>query len=144
MNDEELNQIISRTDQEVGLFRDIDIKRERDAVESWRLAGNRGKPPPPLMQFEELPECYQTDEPFEVKELEDVLEGRGQRRRNVVNYNDGLSDEQWAMVRTFMFFISQYLNTSSTSIRLSRMGKTCKSLQNVLVARRIGGWRINS
>jgi hypothetical protein len=143
MNDEELNQIISRTDQEVGLFRDIDIKRERDAVESWRLAGNRGKPPPPLMQFEELPECYQTDEPFEVEELEDVLEGRGQRRRNIVNYNDGPSDEQWAMVSTFMLLISQCLTTSSTLIRLSRRGKTCRSLQNVPVARRIDGRQIN-
>jgi ATP-dependent helicase STH1/SNF2 len=49
------------------------------------------------MQLEELPECYQTDEPFEPKEIDDAIEGRGQRRRNVVNYNDGLSDEQWAM-----------------------------------------------
>ena len=144
MNDEELNQIISRTDEEVGLFRDIDLKRERDAVESWRLAGNRGKPPPPLMQFDELPECYQTDEPFEVKELEDVLEGRGQRRRNIVNYNDGLSDEQWAMVRNFLLLISQCLTRSwATPIRLSRREKTCRSSQNVLEARRIDGWQIN-
>jgi ATP-dependent helicase STH1/SNF2 len=98
MNDEELNVIIARTDEETDLFRDIDIKRERDAIDAWRAAGNRGKPPPPLMQFEELPECYQTDEPFEVKEVDESLEGRGQRRRNVVSYNDGLSDEQWAMV----------------------------------------------
>jgi hypothetical protein len=96
------------------------------------------------MQFEELPECYQTDEPFEVKELEDILEGRGQRRRNVVNYNDGLSDEQWAMVRTFILFMSPCLNTSSTPIRLSRRGETCRSFQSVLVARRIDGWQINS
>jgi ATP-dependent helicase STH1/SNF2 len=97
MNDEELNVMIARTDDEINIFRDIDIKRERDALDVWRAAGNRGRPPPPLMQFEELPECYQTDEPFDVKEVDESLEGRGQRRRNVVSYNDGLSDEQWAM-----------------------------------------------
>ncbi|KIK34167.1 hypothetical protein CY34DRAFT_17910 [Suillus luteus UH-Slu-Lm8-n1] len=72
MNDNELNEI----------FCTMDLQ--------W-------KPPLPLMQLEELPECYQMDEPFEPKEMDDAIQGRGQRHRNVVNYNDGLSDEQWAM-----------------------------------------------
>ncbi|KAG1722753.1 hypothetical protein EDB19DRAFT_1916483 [Suillus lakei] len=88
MNDDELNEI----------FHTMDLQRERDALDSWRVIGNRGKPPLPLMQLEELPECYQTDEPFEPKEIDDAIQGRGQRRRNVVNYNDGLSDEQWVVV----------------------------------------------
>jgi ATP-dependent helicase STH1/SNF2 len=45
------------------------------------------------MQFEELPECYQTDEPFDIKDVEVLIEGRGQRRRNILSYNDGLSDD---------------------------------------------------
>jgi len=98
MNDDELNAILARSDQEAEIFRQIDMQREREAVESWRQAGKRGKPLPPLIQVEELPECYQTDEPFEVKDMEEVLEGRGQRKRNVVSYNDGLSDDAWAMV----------------------------------------------
>ncbi|KAG1738616.1 SNF2 family N-terminal domain-containing protein [Suillus paluster] len=97
MNDDELNDMLARSDEEVEIFRSMDLQRERDALDAWRAAGNRGKPPLPLMQLEELPECYQTDEPFEPKEIDESLEGRGQRRRNVVNYNDGLSDEQWAM-----------------------------------------------
>ena len=48
----------------------MDIQRERDALEAWRAAGHRGKPPQNLMQFDELPECYQNDEPFEVKEVD--------------------------------------------------------------------------
>ncbi|KAF8213753.1 SNF2 family N-terminal domain-containing protein [Mycena galopus ATCC 62051] len=84
MNDDELNSIIARSEPEGELFREMDAKRERDALENWRAQGHRGKPPPPLTQFEELPECYQKDEPFE-------------RRRNVVSYNDGLDDETWAM-----------------------------------------------
>lgn len=101
MNDDELNEMVARNDEEVEIFRAMDIKRERDAQIAWHAAGNRGKPPQQLMQLEELPECYQTDEPFEAKEIDDTLEGRGQRRRNIVNYNDGLSDEQWAMVRLY-------------------------------------------
>jgi ATP-dependent helicase STH1/SNF2 len=98
MNDDELNALISRNDDEAAIFAKMDISRERDALENWRSQGKRGKPPPALMQLDELPECYRTDEPFEVKELDELAEGRGQRRRNVVSYNDGLSDDAWAMV----------------------------------------------
>ncbi|TFK76642.1 hypothetical protein BDN72DRAFT_806622 [Pluteus cervinus] len=97
MNDDELNELIARSDAENVKFREMDIQREREAMEHWRAMGNRGKPPPPLVQLEELPDCYQNDEPFEVKEIDETAEGRGQRRRNVVNYNDGLSDEAWAI-----------------------------------------------
>lgn len=99
MNDEEINEIIARSDEEIVIYRDYDIKRERDAIEAWKANGNRGKPPPPLMQLEELPEFYRAEEPFIDKNEIDEIEGRGQRRRTVVNYNDGLSDDQWAMVR---------------------------------------------
>ena len=98
MNDEELNEIIARDDQELDTFRRMDRDREREAEHRWRAMGHRGRPPPPLIQLEELPECYRTDEPFEAKEIEEAVEGRGQRRKNQVNYNDGLSDEQWLMV----------------------------------------------
>ncbi|CAL1697367.1 unnamed protein product [Somion occarium] len=97
MNDEEINEIISRSDQESVIFREMDIQREREAAEAWKLAGHRGKPPPPLIQLEELPECYRTDEPFEDRDVIEEVEGRGQRRRTVVNYNDGLDDDTWAM-----------------------------------------------
>ncbi|RPD70775.1 hypothetical protein L226DRAFT_615902 [Lentinus tigrinus ALCF2SS1-7] len=97
MNDDEINEIIARSDEEQVIFHEIDLQRERTALENWRRAGNRGKPPPPLMQLEELPECYRLDEPFAEPDAIDEMEGRGHRRRTVVNYNDGLSDDQWAM-----------------------------------------------
>jgi ATP-dependent helicase STH1/SNF2 len=99
MNDDELNELLARHESETVIFREMDAKRERDALEAWRQAGNRGKVPLPLIQLEELPECYQTDEPFDVKDTEEVFEGRGQRRRYVVSYNDGLDDDTWALVR---------------------------------------------
>ncbi|KAJ7071584.1 SNF2-family ATP dependent chromatin remodeling factor snf21 [Mycena amicta] len=97
MNDDELNLILARSEEEQELFREMDLKRERDQQEAWRAGGHRGKPPQPLMQFEELPEFYQKDEPFEVMIIDEAAEGRGQRRRKEVSYNDGLDDETWAM-----------------------------------------------
>ena len=32
MNDEEINEIIARNEDEVHIFRELDIKRERDAL----------------------------------------------------------------------------------------------------------------
>ncbi|KAI0039556.1 hypothetical protein FA95DRAFT_1528440 [Auriscalpium vulgare] len=97
MNDEEINEMISRSDAESKLFAEMDLQRERDLAAAWKAAGNRGKPPPGLIQLEELPDIYRTDEPFDLKDDIDEVEGRGHRRRNAVNYNDGLSDDQWAM-----------------------------------------------
>jgi ATP-dependent helicase STH1/SNF2 len=45
------------------------------------------------MQLEELPKRHQTDEHFNIKDVEDLVGGRGQRRRNIVSYND----DPWAM-----------------------------------------------
>lgn len=144
MNDDELNELIARSEQEGVIYREMDIKRERDAAELWRAQGNRGKPPQPLIQVEELPECYQTDEPFEPKELEETIEGRGQRRRNVVSYNDGLSDEAWAMVRLLSahqllleFFYMELL------FRPLKKEKTSRSCLSAPETRRSGARRIN-
>ena len=65
MNDDELNELIARHKSETPIFHEMDMQREKDALESWhaQAARKQGKPPPPLMQLEleELPECYQTD-----------------------------------------------------------------------------------
>ncbi|KAH9177014.1 SNF2 family N-terminal domain-containing protein [Lactarius sanguifluus] len=97
MNDDEINGLIARSDEEERLFAEMDAQRERDTATNWKAAGNRGKPPAPLIALDELPDCYRTDEPFEVKDESEEAEGRGHRRRAVINYNDGLSDDQWAM-----------------------------------------------
>ena len=111
MNDDELNQMLSRDDGEANTFRDLDITRERTALENWRANGNRGKPPQQLMQLDELPECYRTDEPFEVETIIEGTEGRGQRKRNAVVYNDGLSDDQWALVSLISWVVLERIPT---------------------------------
>lgn len=129
MNDDEINEIIARSDEETALFHEIDLQRSQEALEAWRRAGNRGKPPPPLMQLEELPDCYRTDEPFENKDDLEEIEGRGQRRKAVVNYSDGLSDDQWAMVRIYAVFHTMIY--SRCICRLWRMVKTSRSCPSV-------------
>ena len=135
MNDEEINEIIARNEEEVQIYREFDIKRERDALEQWKAQGNRGKPPPPLMQLEELPEYYRLEEPFLDKNEIDEIEGRGQRRRTVVNYNDGLSDDQWAMVS--LPSSSYRLQHVDTSLRLWKRAKICRNSQSAPVPTRI-------
>jgi ATP-dependent helicase STH1/SNF2 len=140
MNDDELNELIARSEDEGRLFRQLDIDRERKALEAWRAAGNRGKPPPSLMQLEELPECYQTDEPFDVKEAEEVIEGRGHRRKNVVSYNDGLSDDAWAMVSAVIVDFDSRLMID----RHWKMARICRRFLNGLRRRKSGGSPTNS
>ena len=140
MNDDELNELIARHKSEVAIFHEMDVQREKDALESWRARGKRGNPPPPLMQFEELPECYQTDEPFDIKDVEDLVEGRGQRRRNIVSYNDGLSDDAWAMVcfsLNFFFAILTYIH------RLLRKERTSRNFLNVPKIKRSDAYKTN-
>ncbi|KAJ3505909.1 hypothetical protein NMY22_g17418 [Coprinellus aureogranulatus] len=97
MNDDELNEFLTRSEEESCIPREIDFKREREALERWRALGNKGKPPPQLMQLEELPNCYKTDEPFTAQDgLEDLVEDRGQRKSIIVGYSDGLDDNTWA------------------------------------------------
>ena len=94
MDDDEINEVLAPSDQEVEIFKDMDIKRIRDRKNAWQLAGRHGPPPQPLIQLEELPECYRNDDYFEAVALqEEELEGRGHCKRNVVSYNDGLSDD---------------------------------------------------
>lgn len=99
MNDEEINEIIARNDREVEIYRDMDIQRIRDHKNAWQLSGRHGPPPQPLIQLEELPECYRNDEFFDLKDIDEEMEGRGHRKRTVVSYNDGMDDDTWAMVR---------------------------------------------
>lgn len=97
MNDEEINAIVSRTDQETEIFRRMDDERAYREEREWRAAGNVGPVPPRLMTLEELPEIYQRDEPLKGdEEVESLYVGRGARARTAVKYTDGLTDDQWA------------------------------------------------
>jgi ATP-dependent helicase STH1/SNF2 len=100
MNDDEINLIIARTDEEITIFKRMDGERDIKEDADWMKSGGRGPKPDRLMQFQELPEVYQRDEPkTPPPEIETFnFGGRSQRARKEVIYNDGLTDDQWVAV----------------------------------------------
>lgn len=91
MEDEELNMILARSDDELTLFQQMDVERAKDLTYGNAPGSKRV---PRLMAESELPEIYMSDgnpisdEPEEIK-------GRGARERTRVKYDDGLTEEQW-------------------------------------------------
>ena len=91
MDDEDLNMILARSDEELETFKDMDLLRAKDPIYG---TGPGSKRVPRLMAESELPEIYMSDgnpisdEPEEIK-------GRGARERTRVKYDDGLTEEQW-------------------------------------------------
>ena len=90
MDDDDLNAIMARSDDEIIVFQKLDQERNRDT------AYGPGRKLPRLMGESELPDMYlQEDNPV-TEELEEIA-GRGARERTRVKYDDGLTEEQWLM-----------------------------------------------
>lgn len=89
-DDELINLMISRTDEETELFKRMDIERlEREL---------NGKPR--LIAMDELPD-WLTKEDDEVDRWnyeEDSILGRGSRQRKEVDYTDSLTEKEWLKV----------------------------------------------
>ena len=91
MDDDELNMITARSDEELAVFQKLDEERARDPD----YGPEKGKLPR-LMEEDELPDIYlQEDNPM-AEEIEEIA-GRGARERTRVKYDDGLTEEQWLM-----------------------------------------------
>jgi ATP-dependent helicase STH1/SNF2 len=97
MDDDELNEILARNDDELTLFKKIDKDRDREGLYG------KGKKLPRLIAEEELPLIYQEKSEIlrKAKQHEEVFMGRGARDRGEVVYTDGLTDDQWSMVCPF-------------------------------------------
>ncbi|KAI1644759.1 chromatin remodeling complex SWI/SNF, component SWI2 and related ATPase [Daldinia loculata] len=93
MDDEELNMILARSENEVTVFQQIDEERSVDPLYG---NGPGSKRIPRLMIEDELPDIYMTDGNPVGEEPEEIL-GRGARERTRVKYDDGLTEEQWLM-----------------------------------------------
>ena len=90
MDDDELNLIMARSDEELIMFQKMDEERAKDPIYG------PGKKLPRLMGENELPDIYlQEDNPV-AEEIEEIA-GRGARERTRVKYDDGLTEEQWLM-----------------------------------------------
>jgi len=98
MNDDEINEILARSDHELEAFRKMDIEREREAEKTWRAKGGQGPKPDRLMQEAELPEVYRRERvmPSLLDEAETLQnEGRGARVRPAVKYDETEEFNEW-------------------------------------------------
>lgn len=75
----------------------MDKEREREEYERWQAMGGRGKRPERLLQEYELPEVYRAEEATDTL-MEELEFGRGQRAKEQVRYDDGLTERQWVRV----------------------------------------------
>uniref|UniRef100_A0A8C5AKB5 SWI/SNF related BAF chromatin remodeling complex subunit ATPase 2 n=1 Tax=Gadus morhua TaxID=8049 RepID=A0A8C5AKB5_GADMO len=94
-DDETLNQMIARNEDEFELFMRMDMDRRREEARN-------PKRKPRLMEEDELPSWVIKDE-AEVERLtyeeeEEKMFGRGSRSRRDVDYSDALTEKQWLRV----------------------------------------------
>ncbi|XP_074603236.1 SWI/SNF-related matrix-associated actin-dependent regulator of chromatin subfamily A member 2-like isoform X2 [Brevipalpus obovatus] len=90
-DDETINQMIARNEDEFELFQQMDIDRRREEARN-------PKRKPRLMEESELPSWLLKDD-AEVERLtneeDDTPFGRGSRQRKEVDYSDALTEKQW-------------------------------------------------
>ena len=95
MEDGELNEIISRGEEELEIFNKMDEQRRKEEEREWKLSGGKGPVPPRLLTDAELPQVYLEDPTAnDLPEIPQEL-GRGNRNRKQVVYDDGLNDNQF-------------------------------------------------
>lgn len=98
LDDEELNTIIKRSDQEYAIFQKMDLERQRIDNEAWKQKyGDNGIAPQRLIQEWELPDIYRYDHLAELENTADdnTIMGRGQRTKDSIIYDDGMTEKQW-------------------------------------------------
>jgi ATP-dependent helicase STH1/SNF2 len=97
LDDDELNELLARGDEELGIFTRMDKEREERRLELWRAGDHQGPVPLPLMQESELPPFYRRDigDELAAQVANEEEQGRGRRAKADVKYTDGLTDEQW-------------------------------------------------
>uniref|UniRef100_A0A3B4F7Q1 SWI/SNF related, matrix associated, actin dependent regulator of chromatin, subfamily a, member 2 n=1 Tax=Pundamilia nyererei TaxID=303518 RepID=A0A3B4F7Q1_9CICH len=101
-DDETLNQMIARNEDEFELFMRMDMDRRREDARN-------PKRKPRLMEEDELPSWIIKDdaevERLTYEEEEEKMFGRGSRCRRDVDYSDTLTEKQWLRVKTCCFVI---------------------------------------
>ncbi len=88
MDDDDLNLIMMRSEQELTIFQQMDEERNRTS----KYGPDRKYPR--LLGESELPDIYVSEDVPVVEETEDTY-GRGARERTRIKYDDGLTEEQW-------------------------------------------------
>uniref|UniRef100_A0AAQ6A0Q1 SWI/SNF related, matrix associated, actin dependent regulator of chromatin, subfamily a, member 4 n=1 Tax=Amphiprion ocellaris TaxID=80972 RepID=A0AAQ6A0Q1_AMPOC len=94
-DDETVNQMIARSEEEFDQFMRMDLDRRREEARNPRRK-------PRLMEEDELPTWIMKDdaevERLTCEEEEEKMFGRGSRQRKEVDYSDSLTEKQWLKV----------------------------------------------
>uniref|UniRef100_A0A8C2AYI5 SWI/SNF related, matrix associated, actin dependent regulator of chromatin, subfamily a, member 4a n=1 Tax=Cyprinus carpio TaxID=7962 RepID=A0A8C2AYI5_CYPCA len=94
-DDETVNQMIARSEEEFDHFMRMDLDRRREDARN-------PKRKPRLMEEDELPTWIMKDdaevERLTCEEEEEKMFGRGSRQRKEVDYSDSLTEKQWLKV----------------------------------------------
>ena len=93
--------MISRSDEELELFKKIDEQQKELRQQQWIERGYSGDAPI-LMQDDELPGWLKVELKHKDEEEEHIFYGRGMRDRGTVNYNDETLKIE---VSQFIFYI---------------------------------------
>lgn len=92
MDDEELNEVLARSDEEKILFNEMDKERVQNETTEAKKAGLK-EPLPRLIKLDELPTVF-TENIEDHLNIEPVAVGRVRERKKVY-YDDGLTEEQF-------------------------------------------------
>ncbi len=95
LTNEELNQILARSEAEEERFKEMDAEREKQEIAEWRAQGKKGTPPDRLITEDELPSHFQSAFEEELEAYKEQEEEPTVRKRAVVNYRDDLTEEQF-------------------------------------------------
>ncbi|XP_061084008.1 transcription activator BRG1 isoform X1 [Conger conger] len=108
-DDETVNQMIARSEEEFDHFMRMDLDRRREDARN-------PKRKPRLMEEDELPSWIIKDdaevERLTCEEEEEKMFGRGSRQRKEVDYSDSLTEKQWLKVRGVSHF-KKYLEVKT-------------------------------
>ena len=88
MDDDDLNDIMARSPDELEMFQRIDSERIKNDEYGPGRRLNR------LMGEDELPDIYLQESNPMAEPIEEIA-GRGARERTSIKYDDGLTEEQW-------------------------------------------------
>ncbi|KAF5099963.1 hypothetical protein D0Z00_001443 [Geotrichum galactomycetum] len=91
MDDDELNEILARNEDEAEIFHQMDVERVKNSPYGKDKKSGKDR----LMAEWELPIEYKQDIQKQLEPVQEEVLGRGARDRKKVFYDDGLTELQW-------------------------------------------------
>ncbi|XP_065319181.1 probable global transcription activator SNF2L2 isoform X1 [Gordionus sp. m RMFG-2023] len=97
-DDETLNQMLARSEEEFELFQQMDIERNRETLAHTYTTRMLTEEELPTWMIKNDAEVKHMVERLTCEDDEDKIFGRGNRQRKEIDYSDALSDKQWLKV----------------------------------------------